>query len=341
MEASATEKEGSAAMLRPSHLTPPTLALPTLGLALAVALPLGMAVPVLALAQDASQEVGVPLQAAPGADTAPGQALVPADQIVWHGDELLGRDIRTPAGDRLGQVDDFVIDPQSGVVHVLVDVGGLLGIGERRVAMGLRELAMDTEGTLIAQMTQSELEARQQYRHAESPMTGGVRPGSEVPQTAAGIGDPGQGSQFLPDPDPDAVGEPAPHQQPATRAETGAPGAVIQDDPLAQALRGDGSPLIDADPADREASLAAAADSINQLGEALQGADLDEDARARLESLHEEVTLRFRAAADSSPEAWPTTLRNLNVALGRLYQQTEVALATHDGPQTSGQGPTD
>lgn len=282
-----------------------------------------------AVAQDASQEVGTPLMASPLAQAEVAQlppgVLPRADQLVWHGEELLGRDIRNPAGETLGSVEDFVIDPQTGRTHVLVDVGGVLGVGSQRVAVALSEMLVDGEGVLVLDSTEDQLAARHPYRFPDSPMTGAIRPGHELPQTAAGIGDPGQGPQFLPDAttgDWDAA-QGIPHQQPVTRDN----GSRIHDDPLAQAIRGEGTPLIDADPNDREASLKAAAESMERLRAAVDQADLDDNTQRILNDLHAEATERYRAAAEASPEAWPTTLHNLNVVLGRLYQQTEVAVA--------------
>lgn len=48
-----------------------------------------------------------------------------------HASELLGRDIRTPQDEDLGQLSDFVIDAQSGkVLYAVVASGGVVGIGQ-------------------------------------------------------------------------------------------------------------------------------------------------------------------------------------------------------------------
>jgi sporulation protein YlmC with PRC-barrel domain len=52
------------------------------------------------------------------------------------GNKLIGREVRNPAGQRLGAVKDVAVDLSSGrVLCVLVSVGGFLGLGDRLAAV--------------------------------------------------------------------------------------------------------------------------------------------------------------------------------------------------------------
>ena len=59
---------------------------------------------------------------------------VPAN--AFHADSLLGKDINSQVGDeKAGTISDFVIDEDGQVLAVVVGIGGMLGIGERNVAI--------------------------------------------------------------------------------------------------------------------------------------------------------------------------------------------------------------
>lgn len=310
---------------------------------LALGLMVGSVAAVPALAQDPTRDGDAPLQAAPSgqADTvAPGTA---ATDVLWYAETLMGRDIVGIGGDSIGKVDDMVINVSAGTVHVLVDVGGVLGIGEQRVAIDLAELAVGADDTLVLDATPEQVAQRPQYRFPESPLTGAVRPGPQLPQTAAGIGDPRQGPQFVPGManGPDT---PPDRQPTATRPNGG--GDEVHDDALAEVLRAGRYGL---DPSmgydQRTEVLHAAEQSLEEMARRIEATEVDADTAQSLEDMRAEAAARFDALAQASPEAWSTAQRNFLVSLSRLDQQWQQAQAdnraTSRGGQASGQTQAD
>lgn len=66
---------------------------------------------------------------------APPQAEQPLN-TVERGDKLIGEPVLTSDHLRGGKIDDFVVDQDSGqILYAIVGIGGLLGIGETRIAV--------------------------------------------------------------------------------------------------------------------------------------------------------------------------------------------------------------
>jgi sporulation protein YlmC with PRC-barrel domain len=75
----------------------------------------------------------------------PGTAA-PAHPLFDHTPEdLEGREIVGPDGDKVGTIADVVMDPERQSVHAVVSSGGMLGIGARRYAVHFDEIRMEGE----------------------------------------------------------------------------------------------------------------------------------------------------------------------------------------------------
>ncbi|WP_051341046.1 PRC-barrel domain-containing protein [Azospirillum halopraeferens] len=82
-------------------------------------------------------------------------------------DDLMGRDVHSAAGENIGDVQDVIVDPQSGRVHqVVVGIGGFLGIGQRDVALDYNRLSFDpARDALTVDATREQLEAMQEFEN--------------------------------------------------------------------------------------------------------------------------------------------------------------------------------
>jgi sporulation protein YlmC with PRC-barrel domain len=75
-------------------------------------------------------------------------AAKPADLM---SSKLVGTEVYDNQNDKLGQIEDLVIDNGKSVTGVVVSVGGFLGIGERYVLIDPASMAVsDTNGTMKA-----------------------------------------------------------------------------------------------------------------------------------------------------------------------------------------------
>lgn len=81
----------------------------------------------------------------------------------FSAEELIGTDVVDANGDTVGEIADVLIDANNRAELVLVDVGGFLGLGEKRIAMSINDLSKH-DGKLVTTKTEAELEAMASYQ---------------------------------------------------------------------------------------------------------------------------------------------------------------------------------
>jgi sporulation protein YlmC with PRC-barrel domain len=108
--------------------------------------------------------IAVPLGLALLAGSAPGFAQSPKDQFVtlqpagqWLSSQFIGQAVSNDAGETVGNINDLLFDKGGRIVNVVVGVGGLLGIGEKNVAMPYTALsiAADANGKRVVKLAVS------------------------------------------------------------------------------------------------------------------------------------------------------------------------------------------
>lgn len=70
---------------------------------------------------------------------------------------LMGKSIRTQNGEDVGEIEDVIFSRRGRISHVLVDVGGFLGMAEKTVALNLSQMRFYTDYAVF-QGTRNELE---------------------------------------------------------------------------------------------------------------------------------------------------------------------------------------
>lgn len=122
--------------------------------------------------------IGAALTALAGAPlfaTTAGAADVPAETQQLDAQSLIGRDVVNAEGERIGEVDNVVVDSEGQVRHVIVGVGGFLGIGEKNVALRWDELVLTADGESIAvPYTRDQLTALPDHVYPEAVEPGTV-----------------------------------------------------------------------------------------------------------------------------------------------------------------------
>lgn len=113
----------------------------------------GQMLPILALALIAAP-MSLPF-AQQTAPTAGGQATV-AERTGYL--ELGDMNVVTPNGDKIGEVEEVLMDASGKVVAVAVEVGGFLGIGDDDVIIPLDQLRLENE-QLVTTLTKEQIEA--------------------------------------------------------------------------------------------------------------------------------------------------------------------------------------
>lgn len=60
----------------------------------------------------------------------------------WRSSKLVGLNVYNSANEKVGDINDLIIDAKGAVTHAIVGVGGFLGIGEKNVAVEFSSLKM-------------------------------------------------------------------------------------------------------------------------------------------------------------------------------------------------------
>lgn len=77
------------------------------------------------------------------AGAAPDTDAPPANQeLIYQGEatSILGRSVQGPTGDQVGRIVDVLVDDQGQPRAAVIDFGGFMGVGKRRIAVAWRAL---------------------------------------------------------------------------------------------------------------------------------------------------------------------------------------------------------
>jgi len=87
---------------------------------------------------------------------------------------ILGRAVQDADGKEMGRIIDVVVDPAGRVRAAIIDFGGFLGVGSRKIAVEWSALhfgsAVQHEGDIRLALTQDELKAAPEYKEG-NPVT--------------------------------------------------------------------------------------------------------------------------------------------------------------------------
>ena len=114
--------------------------------------------------------------------TPPAAAATPAPQAQQQGtpatvldtqdyESLLGRSVRSAGGDELGRVIDIIIDKDGHPRAAIIDFGGFLGVGTRKIAVDWRALRFTPDGNkerkLSVALTRNQVRVSPEYKAGE------------------------------------------------------------------------------------------------------------------------------------------------------------------------------
>jgi sporulation protein YlmC with PRC-barrel domain len=92
---------------------------------------------------------------------------------------LIGTDVKDPAGQTIGEIDNVLLDLNGRVESVIVTTGGFMGIGGRDVELRWNDLkTIDAGNEVRVEMTAMQLRQRPEYlpRASGSAVTTGKAP---------------------------------------------------------------------------------------------------------------------------------------------------------------------
>jgi len=132
------------------------LALPVGAFAQTTAAPSSAAAPH-ATVPAATSPAAAPHAAAPAAAPATAQASrhMRDDQI--RASKLIGASVYDPNDQKIGAVDELVLNPDGKIADVVIGVGGFLGAGEKRVAVPMADLKRGKNDHFVLAATKDSL----------------------------------------------------------------------------------------------------------------------------------------------------------------------------------------
>jgi PRC-barrel domain len=87
-----------------------------------------------------------------GPSVAPGEPTV---TVLDHRDvqSILGKEVRSAADENMGRIVDIIVDRTGHVRAAVVDFGGFLGVGSRRIAIAWNALRFPANGNKVERVT--------------------------------------------------------------------------------------------------------------------------------------------------------------------------------------------
>lgn len=102
----------------------------------------------------------------------------PATVIDDHEVEgILGKDVRSAAGEDMGKIIDVIVRRNGQVRAAVIDFGGFLGVGSRKIAVDWRALSFPATGVIdriILNLTHDQVRLAPEYRPGEPVVVVGV-----------------------------------------------------------------------------------------------------------------------------------------------------------------------
>ena len=126
---------------------------------------------VIAIATAASPSTGqapAPDQGAYGSTEAPPAQGAHLQQLA-HTDlfRILGKEVQSPSGQAMGRIVDLLVDETGQPRAAIIDFGGFLGVGTRKIAIDWRSLrfsAVRTKETVVADLDRDQIKAAPEYK---------------------------------------------------------------------------------------------------------------------------------------------------------------------------------
>ena len=81
--------------------------------------------------------------------------------------QILGKPVYNDKDEKVGDVDDLIIAPDSSVSYAIIGVGGFLGLGERQVAIPVNHFKNSEGRIVLPGATKDALQAMPSFQYAK------------------------------------------------------------------------------------------------------------------------------------------------------------------------------
>jgi hypothetical protein len=156
----------------------------SLGRSLGLTLGLSLGLPAAMGAGPAAQDGVPPLPSVPatpqGTVLNEGPRQVPATEVPRVGiASVLGIEVRSGSDRNIGRIVDLLADPDGSVAAAVVEFGGFLGVGTRKIAIAWRDLRLEPEGgkfVAVLDIPRDRLRGAPEYKPGAPVIVTGLAP---------------------------------------------------------------------------------------------------------------------------------------------------------------------
>jgi hypothetical protein len=109
----------------------------------------------------------------PGAAAQPDTTPSPSVTILetQEAQSILGRDVRSLTDEDMGRIVDILVDGEGGVRAAIIDFGGFLGVGNRKIAVDWKALhfvpAAGKRYGVVLELTRDQVKAAPEYKEGK------------------------------------------------------------------------------------------------------------------------------------------------------------------------------
>jgi len=89
---------------------------------------------------------------------------IPTEFRAMRTDQLVGKSVYNSAGERVGEIDEVVVNRNSRATAAVVGVGGFLGIGEKKVVVPFDSMRVQGDRIVAPSLTKNSVGAMQAYQ---------------------------------------------------------------------------------------------------------------------------------------------------------------------------------
>ncbi|WP_287745806.1 PRC-barrel domain-containing protein, partial [Methylobacterium sp.] len=117
---------------------------------------------------------------------APGTPATVLDTQDYDG--VLGKPVRSAAGEDMGRIIDIVVDKEGRPRAAIIDFGGFLGVGSRKIAVDWRALHFSADnkpGRAVLQLTRNQVRVSPEYKPGDPIVVLGPASPAPDPEQAA------------------------------------------------------------------------------------------------------------------------------------------------------------
>jgi hypothetical protein len=116
--------------------------------------------------EDPAQSVAKQDATAPITSVSKPPSVTVIDSVDAHG--ILGRDVRSPANENMGRISDVIVDRAGQVRAAVIDFGGFLGVGSRKIVVEWNALhfwnVADKTASITLELTREQVRAAPEYK---------------------------------------------------------------------------------------------------------------------------------------------------------------------------------